>query len=93
MSFTWHLVEFLLNLFLSRPIARIAMIAKIAENHFLLAIRPHFNPNRPHSSFSIWILWQLPILAIAYLGLLAPYFDRPCFRLATPVASNVPRTT
>ena len=28
-----------------------------------------------------------------YLGLLAPYFDRPCLRLATPVASSVPRTT
>src|ERR1041385_5549723 len=31
--------------------------------------------------------------AAAALGRLAPYFDRACFRLATPTESSVPRTT
>src|SRR5215472_10515708 len=28
-----------------------------------------------------------------YFGLLAPYFDLPCLRFATPTASSVPRIT
>src|SRR5215472_13557759 len=59
------------------------------------------------SLFNLGNLWQLPNSAdcqyrvtsnatnapSCYLGRLAPYLDRPCLRLATPVASSVPRTT
>ena len=57
----------------------IAKIAAIASTGIILV-------------FNFGNFGNYQILAI-YFGLFAPYFDLPCLRLATPVASSVPRTT
>src|SRR4029077_19094213 len=35
----------------------------------------------------------LKLVFYPFFGLFAPYFERPCMRLATPTASSVPRIT
>src|SRR5215472_8666942 len=79
-------------------------IAKIAK---YCQTSPKLDRPAIGSLFNLGNLWQLPNsgncqyrvtsnatnATSCYLGRLAPYLDRPCLRLATPVASSVPRTT
>jgi hypothetical protein len=75
------------------PLPELPKLPKIAESSArdLFSLSQSKPPGTPGSQFGFFgnrHFWQLP-----YFGLLAPYFERPCLRLATPVASSVPRTT